>query len=221
MILNLKYLNECVEYHHFKMETLKTALNLVTRNCFFGSIDLTDAHYSCKVDEHDRTYLRFLWEGQKYQYTCLPNGLATAPRIFTKLMKPVFSTLRKQGHANVSYIDDSLIISKTENECLINIKETVLLLDNPGWTIHPDKSVLTPTNLIQFLGFWINSAEMKVSLTQKKIEAIVKLSMDFLGQKTITIRKFAQLIGKLVASEPVVSYAPLYYKTLEIKKTKH
>lgn len=38
--------------------------------------------------------------------------------------------------------------------------------------------------------------------------------------KTITIRKFAQLIGKLVASEPGVSYAPLYYKTLEIEKDK-
>ena len=183
MILNLKYLNECVEYHHFKMETLKTALNLVTRNCFFGSIDLTDAHYSCKVDEHDRKYLRFLWEGQKYQYTCLPNDLATAPRIFTKLAKPAFSTLWNQGHANVSYIDDSLIISKTENECLINIKETVFLLDNLGLTIHPDKSVLTPTNLIQFLEFWIHSVEMKVSLTQENIEAIVKLSMDILRQK--------------------------------------
>jgi hypothetical protein len=49
------------------------------------------------VDKSDRQFLRFMWEGEKYQYTCLPNGLATAPRIFTKNMKPVFSTLRKQG----------------------------------------------------------------------------------------------------------------------------
>ena len=153
--------------------------------------------------EHDRKYLRILWEGQKYQYTCLPNGLATAPRIFTKIMKPVYSTPRKQGHANVSYIDDSLIVSKTESECSINIKETVQLLDNLGLTIHPEKSVLTPTNLIQFLGFWINSVEMKVSLTREKIEAIVKLSKEILREKTITIRRFAQLIGKLVASEPL------------------
>lgn len=91
--------------------------------------------------------------------------------------------MRNQGHANVSNIDDSLIISKTENEWLINIKETVFLLDNLGLTIHPDKSVLTPTNLIQFLEFWIHSVEMKVSLTQENIEAIVKLSMDILWQK--------------------------------------
>ena len=218
MILNLKSLNECVEYHHFKMETLKSAINLVTKDCFFASVDLTDAYYSCMVDKSDRTFLRFIWEGEKYQYTCLPNGLATAPRIFTKIMKPVFSTLRKQGHANVSYIDDSLLISKSEAECVENIKETVLLLDKLGFTVHPEKSVLYPTKLIQFLGFWINSAEMVVSLTCEKAEAIETLCKQIVEENTITIRKFAQLIGKLVASEPGVTYAPLYYKTLEIEK---
>ena len=114
MILNLKLLNCNVEYHHFKMETFKFAVNLVTRDCWFGSIDLTDAYYSCNVDYYNRRFLRFtgIWEGQKYQYTCLPNGLAA--RIFTKNMKPVFATLRKKGQANVSYIDDSLVVSTTK-----------------------------------------------------------------------------------------------------------
>lgn len=35
---------------------------------------------------------------------------------------------------------------------------------------------------------------------------------------SVTIREFAQLIGKFVASEPGVMYAPLFYKTLEIQK---
>lgn len=34
----------------------------------------------------------------------------------------------------------------------------------------------------------------------------------------ITIRKFAQLIGKCVASEPGVQFAPLYYKSLETER---
>lgn len=140
MILNLKLLNCNVEYHHFKMETFKSAVNLVTRDCWFGSIDLTDAYYSCNVDKYNRRFLRFIWEGQKYQYTCLPNGFASAPRIFTKIMKPVFSTLRKKGQANVSYIDDSLVVSRTKAECVDNIHETVQLLDSLGLTVHPEKT---------------------------------------------------------------------------------
>ena len=121
VILNLKQVNEFIEYHHFKMETFKTALNCVSRNCFFASVDLQDAYYSCKVMENDRKYLRFIWNKTKYQYTCLAMGLASSPRIFTKLMKPVFSTLRKRGHANVAYIDDTLLISDNESECRTNV----------------------------------------------------------------------------------------------------
>lgn len=35
VILNLKHLNNFIEYHHFKMETFTAALGLVSENCFF------------------------------------------------------------------------------------------------------------------------------------------------------------------------------------------
>ena len=33
-----------------------------------------------------------------FKFTCFPNGLAFCPRKFTKLMKPVFATLRQLAH---------------------------------------------------------------------------------------------------------------------------
>jgi hypothetical protein len=47
-------------------------------------------------------------------------------------MKPVFSTLRKKGQANVSYIDDTFVVSRTKAECVNNIHETIQLLDSLG-----------------------------------------------------------------------------------------
>jgi len=41
MILNLKGLNKYVEKHHFKMDTLWSAVRLMTPNCFMASLDLT------------------------------------------------------------------------------------------------------------------------------------------------------------------------------------
>ncbi|CAG2208359.1 unnamed protein product [Mytilus edulis] len=184
VILNLKQLNLDIEQMHFKMETFKTAITNITQNCWFGSVDLKDAYYSVSINEKDRKYLRFYWNGVLYEYTCLPNGLTTAPRIFTKILKVVFSKLRSKGHCNTPYIDDSLLVSKTFSGCQSNIIDTVQLLDHLGFTIHPDKSVLQPTQII----------------------------------KEITIREFAQVIGKLVATEPGVQYAPLYIKSLEITK---
>ena len=59
LILNLKQLNKNIEYHHFKMESINTILNLITKDCFMASIDLKDAYYSVKSSENFQRYLRF------------------------------------------------------------------------------------------------------------------------------------------------------------------
>ncbi|CAG2212660.1 unnamed protein product [Mytilus edulis] len=218
VILNLKQLNLDIEQIHFKMETFKTAITNITQNCWFGSVDLKDAYYSVSINEKDRKYLRFYWNEVLYEYTCLPNGLTTAPRIFTKILKVVFSKLRSKGHCNTPYIDDSLLVSKTFSGCQSNIIDTVQLLDHLGFTIHPDKSVLQPTQIIVFLGFVINSITMCIRVTTEKADNIIKLCSRLILKKEITIREFAQVIGKLVATEPGVQYAPLYIKSLEITK---
>ena len=101
MILNLNELSKHIEKHHFKMDTLWSAVRLMTPNCFMASINLKDAYYVVPIAEEHRKYLRFYWQGNLYQYTCMPNGLSSAPRCFTKLLKPVYSTLRQHGHLNV------------------------------------------------------------------------------------------------------------------------
>ena len=45
IILNLSELNLNIEYCHFKMENLNTALGLIESNCFMASIDLKDAYF--------------------------------------------------------------------------------------------------------------------------------------------------------------------------------
>ena len=61
-ILNLKTLNKDVEYHHFKMEMLRNALDLVRKNCFFCSLDLKDVYFSVHVTEASQEFLIFFME---------------------------------------------------------------------------------------------------------------------------------------------------------------
>ncbi|XP_069106343.1 uncharacterized protein [Argopecten irradians] len=133
-------------------------------------------------------------------------------------MKPVYSSLRKQGHANVAYIDDSLLQAESFESCMCNIVDTVTLFDSLGLTVHPDKSILYPTQCITFLGFLLNSVDMTVKLTDEKVESLVLLCRDVLKRREVTIRTLAQLIGKMVACEPAVPHAPLFYKSLEHEK---
>ena len=67
IILNLKNLNKnYLEKIHFKMETLQSAIDSMRKNCWFGSVDLSEAFYSIPVREKDRRFFRFIHNGQKY-----------------------------------------------------------------------------------------------------------------------------------------------------------
>ena len=218
MILNLKKLNEHVEYHHFKMDTFEMALHLIKQNCYMASVDLRHAYYSVPIDEQYQKYLRFIWKGSIYQYTCLPNGLASAPRLFTKLMKVVYATLRRSGHINIGYIDDSLLIGDTIAECSLNIQDTVKLVSDLGFIVHEKKSVLIPTKKIQFLGFLIDSEKMIVTLTLDKKEMIHEESQKLLSKQISKIREVASYIGLIISSFSAVDYGQLYYRDIEIEK---
>ena len=119
MILNLKLLNKFVDYHYFKMDTFRTALKIIRPGCFMTSVDLKDAYYSIPIAEEDRKLLMFQWKGKYYLFTCLPNGLSSAPRIFTKILKPVYARLRAIGHTCVGHIDDSLLVCQSFISCQI------------------------------------------------------------------------------------------------------
>ena len=66
LILNLKEFNKNVVYRQFKMDNLKTAVNMMMQNCFLASLDLSEAYYSVPVTLTDQKYLFFKFEGQSY-----------------------------------------------------------------------------------------------------------------------------------------------------------
>jgi hypothetical protein len=186
-----------------------------------ASIDLKDAYYSIPIRERDRKYLRFYWHNQLYQFTCLPNGLSSGPRKFTKILKPALSSLHIKGHIVSSHLDDFYLQGKTPEECCSNLIDTVTLFTQLGLLVHPEKCNFIPSQEIVILGFIINSVKMTVKLTPEKALAL-KSDCDLFLKKcpgNIAIREVAQIIGKIVSSFPGVLNGPLYYRHLERDKT--
>ena len=84
-----------------------------------------------------------------------------------------------------------------------------------GLNIIPDKSVLVPSQTIEFLGFIIDSVTMTVSLSARKKDKLHKLCQSFkCPGKQFSIREVASFIGKLVSSFPGVEFGPLHYRSL-------
>ena len=218
VILNLSVFNECVEERHFKMDTVHDAINLMSLDCYFASVDFKHAYYSVRVAPKHRKYMVFEWRGRLWCFCALPQGLRSAPRTFTKILKPVFATLREQGHTIIGYIDDSLLIEDNPDALCLAVTRATDLFDSLGLTIHPKKSVLRPVQYIEFLGFNLDSRNMTVSLTQRKRDKIKRLGCALLRHAKCTIQELAEFIGNVVAAEPSVQNAPLHYKGLEIDR---
>ena len=88
-------------------------------------------------------------------------------------------------------------------------------MDSLGLTVQLQKSVFEPRQQIIFLGFLLCSVTMTVRLPPKRRQEIIRFCSQMLLKNRVTIRKFSQLIGKLVATQQGVEYAPLFYKPLE------
>ena len=219
LILDLTWVNRHVEYEHFKMTSIQTALNMMRPECWMGSIDLKDAYYSVPVAEEHRKYLRFRWFGKLFQFRVLPNGLACAPRFFTKMLAPAYAILREQGIECFPYIDDSFVVADTAGKCRAGVEELGRLLEELGFVVHPTKSVFTPTQNLLFLGFELNSVEFSVFLTAEKRDKLVRAATDLLQKREPTIREVAGLVGLMVVYQQAFVYAGAYVKGIEKEKT--
>ena len=218
LILDLTNLNKLVTYNHFKMSSLQTAADMLRPNAWLASIDLRDAYYTIPIARQDRHFLWFFWDNVLYQFTAMPNGLACAPRLFTKILTPVFAQLQEQGHECFHYIDDSFIIADNQENCAASINAVCDNLRNLGFQIHTEKSLFVPTTSMTFLGFEISSEQMTISLNGEKLDKLYKVGTTLRLKTTPTIREVATLVGLMVAYSPGVQYGRAHIRGLERNK---
>ena len=74
-----------------------------------------------------------MWKGTLYKFTCLPQGLGCLPRVFNKVLKPVFSHLRQRGHVSSGYIDDTFLEGGSNNLWKENVSAALQLLRGLGF----------------------------------------------------------------------------------------
>ena len=202
------------------MQSILTALDLITPNCYMSSIDLVQAYYTVPVHSKQQNFLKFCWNDKYYKFICMPNGFCWAPAYFTLLTKPIIAHLHRLGHKNIFYLDDSLLVAETQEECLRNVIDTTELLNRLGFTVHPDKSSFIPDTKIVFLGFYIDSVTMTIELTQKRKTKILNACEFVYKNDNVTIRKLAALIGLMVSSMIAIPLGRLFYRNLERLKIK-
>lgn len=217
-VINLRELNSHLNYTHFKMEGIHSVRNMIQQGDYMIKIDLTDAYFTVPISEDHQKYLQFRWKKQTFQFQCLPFGISVAPLVFTKIMKVPISFLRKIGLRLVIYLDGILIMNQSKVDCQLDGQKTINLLQALGFGINMGKSILIPSQEMDFLGYTVSSLDMSLCLPKNKINQIQNLCIQVKESNYVSVRKLSQVIGTMTASIQAVLPAPLHYRFLQIAK---
>ena len=137
-----------------------------------------------------------------------PFGLSAAPRVFTKIVKPIVAWM-------ITYIDDYLLLAPSKEEAQVLARLMVVLFEALGFSMNYKKSVLDPQQSMEFLRLWIDSRSMTVALPVERLGRIRNQARSLLAQTTITGRELAQFIGRAKSATLAIPPAPLFYWALQ------
>ena len=216
-VINLKALNSFVHLEHFKMEGIHTLKELLGQGDWLAKVDLKDAYFAIPIHQTHQKYLHFQFQEKAFRFTCLPFGLSSAPWVFTKTLKPALAILRQRGVRMIAYIDDILLIAGSKDQALDHAQALVHLLESLGFIINTEKSVLTPSQTIEFLGLSVSSIDMELRLPLAKIKQIRAEARKMMRMaEPPSARTLARLLGKMNSTTCVIPPAPLFYRSLQM-----
>ena len=173
-ILDLSRLNTSINKITFTMESLQRLIPLIPNHSYFAKIDLKDAFYHVLINQEDRCHLRFIApDGSHWQYRAMPFGYSRAPWIFTTMLKSILAHLRRWIHMNL-YMDDLLIWNKNPFILSIQVKAVLDRLKEFKCQVNWEKSILIPTQSIEYLGIILNTRKenLQLEITKQKWKSI-------------------------------------------------
>jgi hypothetical protein len=219
MILDLRRLNSYIATPRFAMEDIRKVRPLLQTGDFMTSIDLKDGFHHVPIHPDHQQHLGMSWQGQSYCWTHLPFGLSASPYIFCKTLRETINILRRQGIRCNCYMDDLLILGHTKKECEQATATVLKTLETFGWQVNREKSSLTPTQQLDYLGFTLTTSSIPtISLQREKLTALKKDFRRLISagyqQQGITARRLARTLGTLIANSPAVEPTPIMTRHL-------
>ena len=216
--LDSRYTNEYVRSIYFKMDSLRTLRDMCSPGDWMVKLDLRHAYLVCPIHPFARPAFRFRAQGD-WQFRTVCFGLRSAPRVFTRLLKPVFALLRRLGVRCMSFIDDVAILGHTPMEAVRHGMMVVDLLTSLGFILHAVKSDLVPRQSDgEFLGAVCDfrPSEMCFRLPGKKRRDLRRCCRRLLSMpRPVSPRELSTVLGKFVAARMMVEIAALHSRGLE------
>eukprot|EP00834_Sanchytrium_tribonematis_P007279 NODE_637_length_5155_cov_0.185127.p1 type:complete len:324 gc:universal NODE_637_length_5155_cov_0.185127:1984-2955(+) len=154
--INAVYLNQFLSRRAVYIPSIDELLYKVCKNMFFTALDQTGAYNQLRLDPVFAKYVCVVFPWGTYKYNRMPQGLKTSVEAFQGVMIGLF------GHLPfvLIYLDDILILSRTEEEHITHLSEVFTILEDNYIRINIKKSNFGKTEL-KCLGFILTQSGIK------------------------------------------------------------
>ena len=197
-------------------KTIQSVLLSVRQGDWMASIDLKEAYLQVPVHPDSRRFLRFVAQGNVYQFSALCFGLSTAPQVFSWVMAPVSAILHSWGIRMRRYLDDWLVQSSSRESLLHDLSVVLDLCHELGIVVNPAKSHLVPSQIVQYLGVVIDSQSFRASPSPERVARLRSTPDAFLSCADPPANTWLSLLGRLSSLSHLVPGGRLRVRSLQL-----
>lgn len=168
--IDYRRLNKHTKKDQYPLPFMRDLIHGVKHARFFVALDLRAGYWQIPMARSSVEKTAFRTHRGLYEFTVMPFGLVNAPATFQRFMDQLLGDLYSQGIS--CYLDDVLIASETEEDCLRLLKEVLARLDDAGCRVKLSKCQFGPSSLT-YLGFLLSKGSLKP--LEEKVRAIEEL----------------------------------------------
>jgi hypothetical protein len=135
--------------------------------------------------------------------------------LVSKILRVVAAYLRKHGMRLIKYLDDILIMSSSKEDAKADVKNAIGLLQHLGFLINVDKSIVEPSQIMEYLGLLINSNNLSFALPDTKASEVKTKCDTALVKGVISLREIASIMGNFIWAIPTMPFAQAHFRRMQ------
>jgi hypothetical protein len=148
----------------FKMDDTQVIAETIQQGDYGMLVDLKDAYLTLGLHPSHRKYCRFRHPstGRRLQWRTVSFGISEAPRICTKILRPLLAVLKQLGIRCIIYIDDILLLHQDRLQLARGMAVAInLLQQQAGLNLKTSKCSFRPLQRFQCLGYVWDTISMR------------------------------------------------------------